>query len=490
MAEGRILVVGAGTMGRGIAGVCALAGYDTRVFDADPSAQRAVRPAIESSWSRAIDRGRLSTEAADAARHRLRIAERLRDAADVDFAIEAVPEALDLKRMVFSELDDLCPDRTVFGSNTSSLPITRIAHATGRRDRVIGIHFFNPVAAMPLVEVVRGKDTSASTEARTLELVRSLGKEAVRVFDSPGFATSRLGVALGLEAMRMVEEGVAGAADIDRAMELGYGHRMGPLKTSDFVGLDVRLAIAETLAAELAVGPLSAPRHPEDAGCRGADGQEGRRGVLPLGGGQGGRRGHARRRPPEETMNVNDRRGLNLGVVLVALGVYFILRRSLHLHGPGPILLLIGTILFALSALRRFRGPLVPASVMLGLGAAFLMRDPLEPWMPGWATLLLGIGAGLLLASGLDRLLGRERRPAPFVPGLVLVAIALVTAASANLSIPESFSDVAWRLWPFVLVAAGAVLVLQALRSGSSNSSRYCSGRHLAGTYGRTSAST
>jgi 3-hydroxybutyryl-CoA dehydrogenase len=116
---------------------------------------------------------------------------------------------------------------------------------------VIGIHFFNPVAAMPLVEVVRGEDTSADTERRALDLVASLGKEAVRVNDSPGFATSRLGVALGLEAMRMVEEGVARPEDIDRAMELGYGHRMGPLKTSDLVGLDVRLAIAETLAGEL-----------------------------------------------------------------------------------------------------------------------------------------------------------------------------------------------------------------------------------------------
>ena len=250
--EGRILVVGAGTMGRGIAGVCALSGYDTWIFDADPDAQRAVRPAIESSWSRAIDRGKLTTAAADAARHRLRVAERLRDAATgADFVIEAVPEALDLKRMVFSELDDLCPDRTVFASNTSSLPITRIAHATGRRDRVIGVHFFNPVAAMPLVEIVRGRETSPETEERALALVRSLGKEAVRVLDSPGFATSRLGVALGLEAMRMVEEGVASAGDIDRALELGYGHRMGPLKTSDLVGLDVRLAIAETLAAEL-----------------------------------------------------------------------------------------------------------------------------------------------------------------------------------------------------------------------------------------------
>ena len=251
MPEGRILVIGAGTMGRGIAGLCALSGYETSVFDADPDAQRAVRGHVEASWGRAIDKGKLSTEAAEKARHRLRIAQRLKDAADADFAIEAVPEAIDLKKMVFSELDDLCPPRTILASNTSSLSITRIARATGRRDRVVGIHFFNPVAAMPLIEIVRGKETSPETEARALELVHGLGKEAVRVSDSPGFATSRLGVALGLEAMRMIEEGVAGAADIDRAMELGYGHRMGPLKTTDLVGLDVRLAIAETLAAEL-----------------------------------------------------------------------------------------------------------------------------------------------------------------------------------------------------------------------------------------------
>ncbi len=246
-----VLVIGAGTMGRGIAGVCALAGHDTRVFDADPDAQRAVRGHVESTWSRAVDKGKLTAAAAESARHRLRIIERLKDATEVDIAIEAVPEALDLKQMLFSELDDLCPPRTILASNTSSLSITRIGKATGRRDRVIGIHFFNPVAAMPLVEIVLGHDTSAETETRALELVRSLGKEAVRVHDSPGFATSRLGVALGLEAMRMVEEGIASAADIDRALELGYGHRMGPLKTTDLVGLDVRLAIAETLAAEL-----------------------------------------------------------------------------------------------------------------------------------------------------------------------------------------------------------------------------------------------
>jgi len=247
----RVLVVGAGVMGRGIAGLCALSGHETLVFDADPDAQRQVRASIEGSWARALERGRIGAEAIEAGRRLLRVVERLRDGADVDFVIEAVPEALDLKRLVFSELDDHCPDRAILATNTSSLSITRIGRATGRRDRVVGIHFFNPVAAMPLVEVVRGADTSAETERRALELVASLGKEAVRVNDSPGFATSRLGLALGLEAMRMVEEGVARPEDIDRAMELGYGHRMGPLKTSDLVGLDVRLAIADTLAAEL-----------------------------------------------------------------------------------------------------------------------------------------------------------------------------------------------------------------------------------------------
>jgi 3-hydroxybutyryl-CoA dehydrogenase len=255
-----ILVIGAGTMGRGIAGICALSGHETFVFDADPEAQRGVRGHVEAAWRRAIDKGKLTTESAEKARHLLKVATRLKDAAGVDFAIEAVPEAIDLKQMVFAELDDVCLPRTILASNTSSLSITRIARSTGRRDRVIGIHFFNPVAAMPLVELVAGRETSAETESRSLALVESLGKQAVRVSDSPGFATSRLGVALGLEAMRMFEEGVANAADIDRAMELGYGHRMGPLKTSDLVGLDVRLAIAETLAAELPSERFQPPR--------------------------------------------------------------------------------------------------------------------------------------------------------------------------------------------------------------------------------------
>jgi 3-hydroxybutyryl-CoA dehydrogenase len=251
MSRGRVLVVGAGTMGRGIAASCALAEWETWVFDADPGAQGQVRAAVDASWARAVEKGKLDQHKSEAARHRLHMPARLKDAADADFVIEAVPEAMDLKRLVFSELDDLCPPRTILASNTSSLPISEIARATGRRDRVVGIHFFNPVATMPLVELVRGRETSEETLRRAAELVASLGKETIVVRDSPGFATSRLGVALGLEAMRMVEEGVASAADIDRAMEMGYGHRMGPLKTSDLVGLDIRLAIAETLEREL-----------------------------------------------------------------------------------------------------------------------------------------------------------------------------------------------------------------------------------------------
>jgi hypothetical protein len=162
-------------------------------------------------------------------------------------------------------------------------------------------------------------------------------------------------------------------------------------------------------------------------------------------------------------MSIDSRRGLNLGVALLAVGLYLILGRELSFRGPGPILLLIGTILLVVAALRHWRGPTVAAGVLLGLGTAFLVRDPLERWMPGWATLLLGIGAGLLLAAGLDRAAGRPPRPGILTPGAVLVAIALVTAISENLRVPEAFSEALWRLWPWVIVAAGVVLVVRAL---------------------------
>jgi low temperature requirement protein LtrA len=163
-------------------------------------------------------------------------------------------------------------------------------------------------------------------------------------------------------------------------------------------------------------------------------------------------------------MNVVDRRGLNLGIVLLAVGLYFLLRRELRLSGPGPILLLIGTILLAFSGLRGFRGPVVPACVLLGLGSGFLLRDTLDAWMPRWATLVLGLGCGLLLAAAIDRQAGRERKPSTLAPGIVLVAIAAATAVSINLRIPETLADAAWQLWPWALVAAGVVLVVQAAR--------------------------
>lgn len=250
MPKGTILIVGGGTMGRGIAGVCALAGFETAVFEADAAARGKVRGAIEGSWDKAVERGKASADAVGEARKRLRVLEKLEDGREASLAIEAIPELLEAKKETLWVLDRLLPE-AVLASNTSSLSIGALAAATSRPDRVIGIHFFNPVAAMPLVEIVSCGATSAATREAAARFVAAIGKQAIHVADSPGFATSRLGIALGLEAMRMVEEGVASPSDIDRAMELGYGHRMGPLKTTDLVGLDVRLSIAEALSSGL-----------------------------------------------------------------------------------------------------------------------------------------------------------------------------------------------------------------------------------------------
>lgn len=168
-------------------------------------------------------------------------------------------------------------------------------------------------------------------------------------------------------------------------------------------------------------------------------------------------------------MSVPDRRGPALGVALLAVGLYFLLKQQLHFRGAGPILLLIGTIFLTISAMRGFRGPIVPAGVLIGLGTGFLLRDPLAPWMPGWATLIFFLGMGLLLAAGIDRFAARERRPATVVPGTILIGIALVAAVAQNLSIPENLQDAAWRLWPWALIAAGAILVVQAVRSRRSS---------------------
>jgi 3-hydroxybutyryl-CoA dehydrogenase len=245
-----VLVVGAGVMGRGIAALCASRGIETWIFDALPTALVSAPEAIDDLLEKARARGKLNEESVAAARGRLRLATSLAQAADVDLVIEAAPESIEVKRTIFAELDG-AGGRAILATNTSSLSIRKIAEATARPRRVIGLHFFNPALVMPLVEIVVLPDTDLEVVTAIRGFVDALGKQSILVRDSPGFATSRLGVALGLEAMRMVEEGVATAADIDRAMEAGYGHAMGPLKTSDLVGLDVRLAIAETLAAEL-----------------------------------------------------------------------------------------------------------------------------------------------------------------------------------------------------------------------------------------------
>lgn len=247
-----VAVIGAGTMGRGIAQAFAQAGYATTLYDVDPDAAHRGREAIEATLEKGIARGKVEPAEKERALARLRIETDLGEAViDADLAIEAIPEILDAKREMFAELDARAPETAILASNTSSLSIAALADATARPERVAGLHFFNPVHAMKLVEIV-APDAAAPDVVDTLRAaVESLGKRPIVVRDVPGFATSRLGLTLGLEAIRMVEEGVASAADIDTAMKLGYNHPMGPLELTDLVGLDVRLAIAEHLASEL-----------------------------------------------------------------------------------------------------------------------------------------------------------------------------------------------------------------------------------------------
>lgn len=254
----QIAVIGTGTMGRGIAYLSALAGYDTVLHDADTAALDAARAAIDATLLKGVEKGKVSAADASAALARVQLAAELEEATRLaDLIIEAVPEDVDLKRNLFSQADLFCGEETILASNTSSIPITQLADAVERRDRFVGMHFFNPPHVMKLIEIVRGERTSDDTIAEVRGVAEKMGKQPIIVHDSPGFATSRLGVAIGLEAIRMLEEGVASAEDIDRAMELGYNHPMGPLRLTDLVGLDVRLGIAEVLAATL--GPRFEP---------------------------------------------------------------------------------------------------------------------------------------------------------------------------------------------------------------------------------------
>ena len=248
-----VAVIGAGTMGHGIAYAAALAGCAVRLTDDRAAALPQAKAKIEDLLAGGLKRGKLTESDALAVRQRLQTDATVRNAiTDADVVIEAIVEDLAIKQRLFADIERVAPATALLATNTSSLSIAQIAATMKQPGRLIGMHFFNPVHVMRLVEVVtHGREQGGGAAERAVEFARRLGKEPIVVRDSPGFASSRLGVVLGLEAMRMLEQGVASAEDIDKAMELGYNHPMGPLKLTDQVGLDVRLAIAEYLHATL-----------------------------------------------------------------------------------------------------------------------------------------------------------------------------------------------------------------------------------------------
>jgi 3-hydroxybutyryl-CoA dehydrogenase len=246
----RVGVVGCGLMGSGIAETCARAGYQVvvRELSADLLTRGLAR--IDASLGRAVERGKLDAASARAARERIRGTVDLADLRESDLVIEAVVELMTEKKAVFSELDRLCPRHTLFASNTSSLSITEMAAATGRPERVVGMHFFNPVPVMPLVEVVRGLRTAEETVEAAKAFAATLGKRVVVVKDTPGFIVNLLLVPYLLDAVRALELGVASREDIDTAVTLGLNHPMGPLTLLDFVGLDTTYYIAQAMYEE------------------------------------------------------------------------------------------------------------------------------------------------------------------------------------------------------------------------------------------------
>jgi 3-hydroxybutyryl-CoA dehydrogenase len=247
-----IAVIGAGTMGSGIAHIAALGGFQTVLNDVSEELLGKAKDRIQDDLKKGVDLGKIQGSEAAAALSRLTVDTVLaRAAKDADLVIEAVPERIDLKLQVFARLDSACPPHSVFASNTSALSITEMASATKRRDRFIGMHFFNPVHKMKLVEIVRGLNTSDETFRIAESVSRRMGKETVEVKESPGFVTSRMNALIGNEAFYMLQEGVASARDIDKALKLGLNHPMGPFEMVDLVGLDTRLSILNFLHSRL-----------------------------------------------------------------------------------------------------------------------------------------------------------------------------------------------------------------------------------------------
>jgi 3-hydroxybutyryl-CoA dehydrogenase len=243
-----IAVVGAGIMGRGIAHVSAMGGFTTVLNDVSDEFLEKARGLIRRDMEKGVEIGKASTEAMEEAWLRLSFQSDLsKAAAGVELVIEAVPEKIDLKLDLFGRLDKICPSDVVFASNTSALSITEMGGATQREQQVVGMHFFNPVHKMKLVEIIRGLETSADTLRTAESVAKQMGKETVEVNESPGFVTSRINALIGNEAFYMLEEGVATARDIDKALKLGLNHPMGPFEMIDLVGLDTRLSILNFL---------------------------------------------------------------------------------------------------------------------------------------------------------------------------------------------------------------------------------------------------
>jgi 3-hydroxybutyryl-CoA dehydrogenase len=276
-----VTVLGAGTMGAGIAQVCAQAGSRVILYDVEDRYLERGMQTIHDSLDKGVEKGKLT--AAQRAATLERIDDDLdlaRAVAEAELVIEAVPEKLELKREVFAQVAQASRPGTVLATNTSSLALARIFAGIADAGRCIGMHFFNPVPIMALLEIVRPAGCSDATLARVRAYAGTIGKEPIVVKDSPGFATSRLGVCLGLEAIRMVEAGVASAQDIDKAMELGYRHPMGPLRLTDLVGLDVRLSIADYLRKELDSQVFEAPKLMREMVARGQLGKKSGKGFY------------------------------------------------------------------------------------------------------------------------------------------------------------------------------------------------------------------
>jgi len=247
MSMNKVMVIGAGQMGSGIAQVCAQAGYDVLLNDLNEEALNKGMKNIEKHLSRSVEKERLTSEEKEATLNRLKASTELEDAADRDIVIEAVVENMDIKTEVFKKLDDIIPKEAILATNTSSLPITEIAAVTKRPDKVIGMHYMNPVPVMKLVEVIRGLQTSDVTFETVRDMADKLNKTSVEVNDAPAFVANRILMPMINEAIFTVYEGVASPEDVDTVMKLGMNHPMGPLTLADFIGLDTCLSIMEVL---------------------------------------------------------------------------------------------------------------------------------------------------------------------------------------------------------------------------------------------------